>query len=197
MAWRIVGTYWGPCSCKVSCPCELGEPEGDDGYCSGALALEIERGQVEGVDVSGCRVVFDGDWPKGFISGDGTARLYFDPSVSSEQRQALEAVLQGKKGGVFEAVAGLVPRFLPSREAPIRLQKGEEETRIQVGDFGLLITRPMKGATGEPTKLLHAAFAFRDEVVLAKGHGSYWRDPDMRQWESHGHSEMAVFDWSA
>jgi len=197
MAWQLVGTYWGPCSCKVSCPCELGEPEGDDGYCAGALAFQFQRGRVDEVDVSGCQVVLVGDWPRGFVSGDGTGRLYFDPSLSPQQRQALEAVLQGKKGGVFEAVAGLIPRFLPSKEASIRIEKGEEETRIQVGDVGLLVTRPLKGAGGQPTRLLHGAFAFRDEVVLARGTGSYWRDPDLRQWESRGHSEMATFDWSA
>ena len=197
MAWRITGTYWGPCSCKVSCPCELGEPEGDQGWCSGVLAFEITRGSVDGVDVSGTKAVFDGDWPRGFISGDGIGRLYFDPSASQEQRAALEAVLSGQRGGVFEAIAALVTKTLPSKEAPINIEKGKEETRIKVGDIGELVSKPLRGATGEVTKLLHGAFTFREEIILARGTGSRWRDPEMRPWARGGHPEQADFDWSA
>ncbi|HXG36452.1 MAG TPA: DUF1326 domain-containing protein [Dehalococcoidia bacterium] len=196
MAWRISGTYWAPCSCKVSCPCELGEPEGDQGWCSGSIAFEIGSGNVDGTDVSGSKVVFVGDWPSGFISGNGTGRLYFDTAVSQEQRAALESLLSGQRGGVFEVFASLVPKVLPSKEAPINIAKGAEETRITVGDFGELISKPLRGASGEVTKLLHGAFAFRDEIILAKGSGSRWRDPEMRQWESGGHSEQSEFDWS-
>jgi len=31
----------------------------------------------------------------------------------------------------------------------------------------------------------------------ANGKGSYWRDPDMRQWESLGHAEITEFDRGA
>ena len=107
MAWRMTGTYYGPCSCKVSCPCELGEIEADRGWCSGSLAFSIEEGDVDGEDVSGSRVVLIGDWPKGMLGGNGTARLYFDASVSDSRRAALEPVLQGKMGGVWEPVSAL------------------------------------------------------------------------------------------
>ena len=41
------------------------------------------------------------------------------------------------------------------------------------------------------------AAAFRDNVILARDAGSSWKDPEMRAWESGGHSEQADFDWSA
>lgn len=197
MAWRIAGTYWAPCSCNVGCPCTLGEMEGDQGWCSGSIAIDIQSGSVDGTDVSGAKVVLDADWPSGFLAGNGTGRLYFDPSVSQEQRAALEALLSGQRGGVFEAIGSLVPKILPSKEAPINIQKGQDETRISVGNFGELVSKPLRGATGEYTRLLHAAASFRDDVVLAKGTGSRWRDPELRQWESGGHSEQSDFDWSA
>lgn len=197
MAWRITGTYYGPCSCKVSCPCALGEAEADQGWCSGILAFDIRTGNVDGVSVDGVRAVLVGDWPGGFLQGNGTARLYFDPSLPQRQRAALEEVLGGKKGGVFEAVGGLLSKVLPSKEAPINVQKGAEETHITVGTMGELVVRPLKGASGEYTRLLHGAATFRDDLILAKGIGSRWRDPEMRQWESGGHAEQADFDWSA
>jgi hypothetical protein len=99
MAYRLTGTYFAPCTCRVACPCDFGEPEGDDGYCSGAVAFDFKNGEIDGVDVSGVVVGLAADWPKGFISGNGKARLYFDPSTSADQRGALERVLTGQAGG--------------------------------------------------------------------------------------------------
>lgn len=197
MPWRITGTYYSPCSCKVSCPCELGELEGDRGWCSGALIFDIRSGNVDGTDVSGVRMALDGDWPSGFLQGNGTVRLYFDPATSQQQRATLEAVIGGQQGGVFEAIGALVSNVLPTKEARINIQIAPEETRITVGDVGEAVVRPLKGATGEFTRLLHGAATFRDDIILAKGTGSRWRDPDLRQWESSGHAEQADFDWSA
>jgi hypothetical protein len=197
MAWRMAGTYYAPCSCKVSCPCELGEMEADQGWCSGSIAFDIEKGDVEGEDISGSRVVLIGDWPKAFLAGDGIGRLYFDRGVSPKKRAALEKVFSGKMGGVWEPVGALVPKWLPSKEAAIKIRKDGETTHIDVEGFGELVSTPLKGATGEPTRLLHGAATFRDEIILARGTGSSWRDPEMRAWKSGGHSEECAFDWSA
>ena len=196
MAWQMVGSYYGPCSCKVSCPCELGELEADRGWCSGALVFTIDRGNIDGLDIGGISVALNGEWPSGMLSGNGTARLYFDPTTSADKRAALEQVIGGKRGGVFEPIGTLITNVLPSKEARISVQKGADETRITVGDFAELVVKPLRGATGELTRLLHGAAAFRDDIILAKGSGSHWRDPEMREWESGGHAEQADIDWS-
>lgn len=197
MAWRIAGNYYSPCGCRVGCPCTLGELEADQGWCSGALVSDIQSGDADGTDLSGTKVALVGDWPGGFLGGNGTGCLYYDRAVSQQQRAALEAILGGQRGGVFEAVGALISKVLPSKEAAINIRKGADETRITVGDFGQLVVKPLRGPTGELTRLLHGAAAFRDEIILAKGTGSSWRDPEMRQWESGGHAEQAAFDWSA
>ena len=97
MAWRITGTYYGPCSCKVGCPCTLGEMEADRGWCSGNLTFDIRSGNIDGIDVSGTKVAMDVDWPGGMLGGNGVGRFYFDPAVSERQRAALEAVLSGRR----------------------------------------------------------------------------------------------------
>ncbi len=196
MAWNIKGTYWAPCSCNVGCPCTLGEMEADRAWCSGTLAFDIRGGNVDGTDVSGCKVVLAADWPSGFLAGNGKGRLYFDAGVSQKQRAALEPVVSGRSGGALEGIGALVPTMLAAKEAAITIQRSDDETRIKVGDFGELVSKPLRGATGELTRLLHAAAAFRDEIILAKGTGTRWHDPDLRQWESGGHSEQADFDWS-
>jgi hypothetical protein len=198
MAWRITGTYYAPCSCNVGCPCTLGEMEGDRGWCSGSLVFDIQGGNVGSTDVGGTKVAVVADWPSGFLAGNGVGRLYFDTGVSQEQRSALESVISGQQGGVFEILSSLISEILPTKEARIDIQTDEEATtRIRVGDFGGFVIQPLRGPEGDFTRLLHGAAAFRDDIVLARGTGSRWQDPEMRQWESGGHAEQADFDWSA
>jgi len=196
MAWQISGSAIGPCSCKVSCPCELGELVGDQGWCSGVFAFDFTSGDIDGVDVGGTKVVFIGDWPSGFLSGNGKARLVCDTAVTAEQQAALEAVLSGSKGGVFEVIATLVSENLATIKAPVSFNRDGDDVRVTVGDFGTATYTPLRTQTGERTRLLHGAAAFRDDVLLGKGTGTTFRPPDMRSWESGGHSELLEFDWS-
>src|SRR5260370_15554132 len=165
MAWHMTGTYYGPCSCKVSCPCELGELDADRGWCSGSLAFAIEKGDVDGEDIGGGRVVLIGDWPRGFLAGNGTARLFFDRSIATKKRAGLEKVFQGKMGGVWEPVGTLISKWLPSKEAGIQVKKDGDATTVSVAQYGELITAPLKGASGEFTPLMHGAAAFRDNII--------------------------------
>ncbi len=136
------------------------------------------------------------DWPSGFLGGRGTGRVYFDSALSPQQRAAQEPVVTGQRGGTPEIIGALVPKVLPSRHAPIKLQTGPEETRITVGDFGQAVVKPLRAPSGEITRLLNGAATFREDIILAKGIGTYWQDPDLRRWESAGHGEQSEFDWS-
>lgn len=199
MAWQITGTYYAPCSCKVGCPCLLGEMEGDrdDGSCSGVVLVDVRSGESDGVDLGGTRAALVADWPKGFLAGNGTGRIYINEEASEEQQRELEAVVSGQKGGVFEVVGQLVTNVLETRRAPMEVESGNGKTRIRVGDVGEAVVEPLRGPQGDPTRLLHGAAAFREETTLARGTGTRFRDPDLSAWESQGHGEFAEFDWSA
>ena len=43
-----------------------------------AFSFDIEKGQSDGVDLSGTRVALAADWPGNFFHGNGTGRLYLD-----------------------------------------------------------------------------------------------------------------------
>lgn len=94
MAYHIAGTWMGPCSCKVGCPCVLGELEADRGWCSAVGIFDIKRGTVDGVDVSGTKAALVVDWPSGLLKGNGTGHVYFDTAVSEKQQAALLPVLE-------------------------------------------------------------------------------------------------------
>jgi len=171
--------------------------EADRGWCSAVRLYNIQSGDIAGIDVSGTKVALVADWPSGFLAGNGTGRLYFDTGVSQEQRDALESLIKGERGGVFEVIGSLIPNFLPSQEAPINIELGEEESRATVGDIGEVVVKPLRGPNGDVTRLLHGAATFRDDLILADGSGTRFHDPELREWESGGHGERVDFDWSA
>jgi Protein of unknown function (DUF1326) len=99
MAWQLTGQIHEACSCKLLCPCWLGpEIEPDQGWCGGMILFDIQQGHSDGVDLSGCKAVFFGEWPGNFWAGQGTARLIIDEATTADQRRELEAILSGQKG---------------------------------------------------------------------------------------------------
>jgi len=156
--------------------------------------MEIHAGEIKGTDVSGARVAAVVDWPGALMAGNGTGRLYFDVETSPEQRSALEDLIRGKLDGVFSRIPALVPNVLPSKVAPIRKVAGSQGTSIQVGEFGQAVVKPMRSPEGGPVRL-QGVGGFRDEVMLATGNGSWWRDPELRMWQGGGYAEQNEFDW--
>jgi hypothetical protein len=199
MAWRMTGQLHELCSCKMLCPCWLGpEIEPDQGWCGGAVLLDIQQGNADGVDLSGLKAVFTGDWPGNFFAGNGSARVLIDESASPAQRRELEAIMTGKKGGLFEALGGVIATWLPTQYVPIAIQWGEETTAT-VGNFGQVRSRGLKDPTGRPTTVQGAAAmaAFQlDSMQVVHAAGSRWADPDMHQWEGSSGTRSA-FNWSA
>ena len=50
--YRVQGSILEACSCSAPCPCWIGEdPHG--GVCDSFIAYRIDKGTIEGVDVSG------------------------------------------------------------------------------------------------------------------------------------------------
>jgi hypothetical protein len=198
MAWRISGRSAELCSCKMMCPCWLGpEGEPDEGWCSGAFAFEIERGQSDGVDLSGTRVALAADWPGNFFDGNGTGRLYLDTRASDEQRRELEAIFGGKKGGMFEAVfGGVIKSWLPATVANVDIQWGDT-TSLAVGDVAKAQLKALDDGAGHPTQVSGAAAQAAlqlDGMQLASSKGTRWADPEMRAWLGDS-GTLHKFNW--
>jgi len=198
MAWSLRGQSIELCSCKMLCPCWLGPAEPDQGWCSGALILDIQQGNSNGVDLGGRKVAFAADWPGDFWSGNGTARLYIDEAANSDQRRELEAILGGKQGGPWEVIKGTISNWLPAQAITIDIQWGESPS-ARVGNFGDVKSQPLKDQAGQPTKIQGGAAmaAFQIESMnLSSSKGSRWSDPEMRRWEGDS-GNIINFNWGA
>lgn len=199
MAWRMTGRFIEVCSCKMFCPCWLGPAEADQGWCSAAILMDIQQGNSDGVNLSGLKAVFVGDWPADFLSGNGTARLYVDAAADADQRRELEMICTGKKGGPWAAVSGVITKWLPAEAAKIETQWGDNPS-ARVGTVGQVKLEPLKDEAGRQTQVqgapVMATFQL-ERLDLARSDGTQFSNPDMRQWKSGGEGTMSTFNWSS
>lgn len=199
MAWELSGQLIEACSCKALCPCYLGPAEPDQGWCSGALTFSIQKGQSEDVDLSGRAVLWLIDLPKDFASGNGTARLYVDDAANPDQRQELEAIFTGKKGGPWAVLSSIVAKWLPTQTATINISDGGSPV-VSVGAIGQIKLQPTKDQAGRATTVMNAAsYSMMEisQVDLARSDGSRFVDPEMRAWDAGGHGGVSSFSWKA
>jgi hypothetical protein len=199
MPWHMTGQMIEACSCKMLCPCVLGPAEPDQGWCSAALVVDIQQGSADGVDLSGTKVVFVADMPGDFLGGNGTARLYIDEAASAAQRQELEALFAGKKGGPLGAVGALITTWLPTQTVRIAIQGGETPS-VNIGSVGQLTWQRIRTDDGRQATLQNApvlAGLRVESSALARSDGSRWSDPAMRRWQSGGHGFVSAFTMRA
>lgn len=188
---HLRGEAYACCSCSVGCPCAAGgsETTGSDGCCAVQI-LEVHEGEVDGTDLAGARLAAAVDWPGAMMAGNGRGRLYFDAGTTLAQRSVLEAVVRGRLGGSFASIPELVPTFLPPILVAIETRRHEGVTVVRAGDYGEAVLRPL----ASPARL-NGSGGFRDDVALAAGTGSWWRDPDLRSWKGGGYAEHSDIEW--
>jgi hypothetical protein len=141
------------------------------------------------------------DWPgPTLLDGNGTARLYIDQSANAHQRQELEAIFQGKKGGPIAVIASLMSRWLPTQVVDIRLQEEGDTITATVGQFGQYKAQRLRSEAGRPMIMQNVGFAsvlrFENETADLAPSSSQWSDPEMpRRFETKS-GAVARFTWS-
>ena len=197
MAWTLKGTWYESCSCKMVCRCNFGPAEPDQGWCSALLAFSVDAGESNGVDLAGTKAVLHAELPGDFLGGIDKARIYLDQAASQQQRDELEAIFQGNRGGLWEGMRGMIQDFLPSKTAPIEISGGDNP-HVKVGDLVDVTMERMRDEAGKQATVVNAplgASFMVDTLELANATGSA-SDPDLRSWETLGYGAAVPFDWS-
>jgi hypothetical protein len=186
MAWTLKGHMIENCSCNMFCPCWFAVQEYmvmDQGWCAGSLMFEIEKGQSDGVDLSGRTVLLLVDWPgPTLFDGNGTARVYLDDGVSDDQARELSAIFQGQKGGTMEMIGGLISKWLPFEKTSLRGSRDGDVITANLGSVGEVASRSLRVDQGNGFTLRGGGFvsAFgMEEAELAPSAGTRLSDPDM------------------
>lgn len=137
MAWNLDGTYFENCSCDMVCPCTtsgLTRPA-DQERCRVVLAFHVDRGAIDGVDVSDKTVVVVADTPRVMADGNWRVGVVMDATATAEQAAGLGAVFGGQVGGPMGALAPLIAEMIGMESAAISYVDDGRRHALKVGDL--------------------------------------------------------------
>jgi hypothetical protein len=162
MGYQLEGRMLEVCDCEVLCPCWIGENP-DNGACEGVIAWHIDRGTIDGIDVSGHTFALLEHIPGNILQGNWKAIAYVDDGASPEQQEAILNVWTGKLGGPVADLAQLVGEVVAVERAPITftVEEGKGTLRIGAGMKPAVEAElaSYQGATGKPTTLVDTVFS--------------------------------------
>jgi hypothetical protein len=157
MAYQLEGSLLEVCTCNTLCPCWVGE-DPDGGTCDGLFAWHIDKGSVNGTDVSGRTFGFVAHIPGNVLDGNWKVVVFLDDSATEEQQQALLDVWTGKLGGPVADLAQLVGEVMGMERVPITFAVEGVKGTMRYGEYATARLEPFKGATGESTALHDTIF---------------------------------------
>jgi hypothetical protein len=176
MAWKLDGTYFENCSCEMVCPCTTSGMTAKASYdrCKFLIVVHIDRGNIEGTDVSGLTVGVIGDTPQVMINGNWRLGLLVDDKASKEQLDKLTAVFGGQKGGPMGAAAPLVGEILGVEQVPMKYVNEGREHKVQMGpNVHAEVEDFVGGLQKEPAQLVGVAHPANSTLTIARGTHSH------------------------
>ena len=171
MAWTLDGTYFENCNCTWVCPCTVTSltATATQERCQVALVYHVDRGSIEGVDVSGLSVGVVADTPQMMTDGNWNLGLIVDEAASQEQADALAGVYSGQKGGPMAALAPLVGKILGIERAPIEYMSDGGRHSVRMGDgVAIEVEDFVPEGLREPTRLQNVFHPSNTTLTVAK-----------------------------
>lgn len=168
-SWVLRGPCLKGCNSPAICACDVGRTLPPQPFCASVLAMQIQEGYFDAVDLSGLRWAMVARWPGPLFGGSGALQLLVDEGASAEQRRCLTRVLNGEEGGsFFEIMAAVVtarpdPLFVPIH---IELDPERRRARVNVPDRLEVDVEPLTAElTGEEQRVIirvPGGLAFRE-----------------------------------
>jgi hypothetical protein len=158
MAYELEGSLLEVCTCRILCPCWVGEdPDGET--CDSVNCWHIEKGIVNGIDVSGRTLATLNHIPGNVLKGNWRVIFFVDDKATSEQEQAMLDLFKGKLGGPVADLSKLYGEVVRIERTPITVDMKEGKGRLEVGSDIEAVMEPYRGATGHVTTLHDTAFS--------------------------------------
>jgi hypothetical protein len=158
MAYQLEGRILEVCDCNVLCLCWIGE-DPDGGTCDGTTVWQIERGTVEGVEVSGLTIGVTAHIPGNVLQGNWRMALFVDEKATPDQQEVLQKVFTGKLGGAIADLAQLFGEIVAVERVPISFEVVAGKGHLKVGDVIDAEMEPFRGPHGEVTTLNESIFS--------------------------------------
>jgi hypothetical protein len=157
MAYTLEGKLLEVCTCKTLCPCWIGE-DPDFGTCEGTLSWHFDKGNIDGIDVSGLTFAVLAHIPGNILKGNWRVIAFIDSKATKEQADAIVAVYTGKKGGPVADLAQLIGEVVSLERVPMLFEVEQGKGRLRIGGVVEADLEPFKGAGDKPTTLSDTIF---------------------------------------
>lgn len=158
MAYHLEGRLLEVCNCNVLCPCWIGENP-DNGTCDTIVAYHFDKGDVNGVDVSGRTIAMMAHVPGNILEGNWRAAVYLDERVTPQQEEAILSVYTGKLGGPVGELVKLVGEVVSVEKVPITFDVQGGKGTLKVGSAGYAELEPYRNPAGTTTTLADTVFS--------------------------------------
>jgi hypothetical protein len=172
MAWSIEGRYFENCTCEAPCPCTVSLALGADyDRCQVVLVFHVDKGEVDGTDVSGLTVTAVADAPQMMLEGNWRLGVVIDAAASDEQAEKLGAVFSGGMGGPMEALAPLIGEQLGVERAAMTFSSEGVNHSLDIEGIGHVELEnivPFGVESGEPARLVGIFHPAGSDVALGK-----------------------------
>ncbi len=158
MAYHLKGSLLEVCTCKILCPCWVGE-DPDFGDCKSAMAWHFDQGTIDGVDVAGLTIGLAVHIPGNVLDGNWRVTMFINDDATDEQAEAIQAVYSGSKGGPVADLVQLVGEVTSVERVPIVFDVVEGKGTLKLGEVAHAELEPYRSATGEVTTLTNTVFS--------------------------------------
>ena len=201
-AWNVSGQYYETCSCDFVCPCVPGQMQVSPtkGWCTFAMAFQIERGRFGDVPLDGLGFIALGHTPEAMAKGNWSVGLLVDERANDAQREAITGIASGQAGGPMAALGGLIGKFLGAEPAKITFARNGAKWSVTAPGFLEMSAEAAKGINPSSTEPLHldnTGHPAADRFALARAAlsrvnalGLSWEDTSGRN-----NGQYAPFSW--
>lgn len=196
--WRIEGDYFESCNCELLCPCLLTHAQArpTEGHCDVVLAINIAKGDCDGLDLSGLRAVQALTTPGPMAQGNGTLAVYVDRRANDAQRAALEAIFAGHAGGPPSLLAGMITQRLPVRSAQIDFSSDGRRCQVSIPGITEVTIEGVTGAGNKVVWLDNVGHPFSQRLAAAKASTSRYRDHSLVFDNSGRNGHFSPISWT-
>lgn len=158
MSYQLEGHMLEVCSCESLCPCFVNRVP-DGGACDVTVAWHIDKGEVEGVDVTDRTIAVMAHLPGKPWDGGWRAAVYLDDGTSDAQQEALLNVFTGQLGGPIADVAKLIGDVVGVERAAIEFNADNGAGSLKIADVVDASIKPLVTKDGQVATLLNPLFS--------------------------------------
>lgn len=201
-SWNVNGQYYETCSCDNFCPCLLQQmaAEPTKGWCTFAMAYQIEKGKFDDTSLDGLGFIVLGRTPEAMIKGSWSVGLVIDEHATAEQRDAITAIASGAAGGPMAALAGLIGNFAGVEISPIEFDTQGANWSVKASGKLDMAGYPAMGVNPDnpvPLQLLNSGHPAANVLTLAKPTRSHVEALGMSWSDMTGNNSglQAPFSW--